>query len=62
MNVTVTGSQGGNGNNSSANEGNRKGGSGGHGGGFKAIPILDGQQQTYAGFGGSSWDHQWYGL
>ena len=55
MNVTVTGSQGGNGNNSSANEGNRKGGSGGHGGGFKAIPILDGQQQTYAGFGGSSW-------
>lgn len=55
MNVTVTGSQGGNGNNSSANEGNRKGGSGGHGGGFKAVSILDGQQQTYAGFGGSSW-------
>ena len=55
MNLTVTGSQGGNGNNSSANEGNRKGGSGGHGGGFKAVSILDGQQQTYAGFGGSSW-------
>ena len=55
MNVTVTGSQGGNGNNGSANEGNRKGGSGGHGGGFKAIPTLSGQQQTYAGFGGSSW-------
>ena len=55
MNVTVTGSQGGNGNNSSADAVNRKGGSGGHGGGFKAIPILDGQQQTYAGFGGSSW-------
>ena len=55
MNVTVTGSQGGNGNKGSADEGNRKGGSGGHGGGFKAIPILDGQQQTYAGFGGSSW-------
>ena len=55
MNVTVTGSQGGNGNNSSADEGNRKGGSGGHGGGFKAIPTLSGQQQTYAGFGGSSW-------
>ena len=56
MNVTVTGSQGGNGNNSSANEGNRKGGSGGHGGGFKAIPTLSsGQQYTYAGFGGSSW-------
>ena len=55
MNVTVTGSQGGKGNDSSADEGNRKGGSGGHGGGFKASPILDGQQQTYAGFGGSSW-------
>ena len=55
MNVTVTGSQGGNGNTSSADEGNRKGGSGGHGGGFKAIPTLSGQQYTYAGFGGSSW-------
>ena len=55
MNVTVTGSQGGNGNKGSADEGNRKGGSGGHGGGFKAIPTLSGQQYTYAGFGGSSW-------
>jgi len=55
MNVTVTGSQGGNGNNSSADEGNRRGGSGGHGGGFKAIPSLSGQVQSYAGFGGSSW-------
>ena len=55
MNVTVTGSQGGDGNNSSADDNHKRGGSGGHGGGFKAIPILDGQQQTYAGFGGSSW-------
>ena len=55
MNVTVTGSQGGKGNDSSADDNHKRGGSGGHGGGFKAIPILDGQQQTYAGFGGSSW-------
>ena len=56
MNVTVTGSQGGNGNKGSADESNKKGGSGGHGGGFKAIPTLSsGQQYTYAGFGGSSW-------
>jgi hypothetical protein len=55
MNVTVTGSQGGNGNNSSADDNHKRGGSGGHGGGFKAIPTLSGQNMTYAGFGGSSW-------
>ena len=56
MNVTVTGSQGGNGNNSSVDDNHKRGGSGGHGGGFKAIPTLSsGQQYTYAGFGGSSW-------
>ena len=56
MNVTVTGSQGGNGNNSSADDNHKRGGSGGHGGGFKAIPTLSSSQQyTYAGFGGSSW-------
>lgn len=53
-NVTFTGSQGGTGK-TGTNSGNKKGGSGGHGGGFKAVSILDGQQQTYAGCGGSGW-------
>ena len=37
--------------------GNRRGGSGGHGGGFITVGDngLSGQQQTYGGFGASSW-------
>ena len=56
-NVTFTGSQGGKGKdyNNNNDAGNKRGGSGGHGGGFKAVSILVGQQQTYAGCGGSSW-------
>lgn len=53
-NVTFTGSQGGKGKDYN-NAGNQRGGSGGHGGGFKAVSILNGQQQTYAGCGGSGW-------
>lgn len=53
-NVTFTGSQGGTGK-TGTNSGNQRGGSGGHGGGFKAVSILNGQQQTYAGCGGSGW-------
>ena len=53
-NVTFTGSQGGKGKDYN-DAGNQRGGSGGHGGGFKAVSILDGQQQTYAGCGGSGW-------
>ena len=49
-----TGSHGGAGK-TGTNSGNKRGGSGGHGGGFKAVSILDGQQQSYGGFGGSSW-------
>ena len=47
-NVTFTGSQGGKGKDYNNNTGNQRGGSGGHGGGFKAVSILAGQQQTYA--------------
>ena len=54
-NVTFTGSQGGKGKDYNNNTGNQRGGSGGHGGGFKAVSILAGQQQTYAGCGGSGW-------
>lgn len=54
-NVTFTGSQGGTGKTSTSTTGNQKGGSGGHGGGFKAVSTLKGQQQTYAGCGGSGW-------
>lgn len=53
-NVIFTGSQGGTGK-TGTDAGNQRGGSGGHGGGFKAVSILDGQQQTYAGCGGSGW-------
>ena len=52
--VTFTGSQGGTGK-TGTDSPNQRGGSGGHGGGFKAVSILDGQQQTYAGCGGSGW-------
>lgn len=53
-NVTFTGSQGGTGK-TGTDAGNQRGGSGGHGGGFKAVATLSGQQQTYAGCGGSGW-------
>lgn len=54
INVTFTGSQGGTGK-TGTDSGNKRGGSGGHGGGFKAVSILGGQEQTYAGCGGSGW-------
>lgn len=53
-NVIFAGSQGGTGK-TGTDAGNQRGGSGGHGGGFKAVSILNGQEQTYAGCGGSGW-------
>ena len=53
-NVIFTGSQGGTGK-TGTDSPNKRGGSGGHRGGFKAVSILAGQQQTYAGCGGSGW-------
>ena len=56
--MTISGSLGGPGNKGSDNKSNQRGGSGGHGGGFIALYSLNGQVQTYAGAGGSSWGHE----
>lgn len=55
-NVTLVLSQGGKGKDYN-DVGNQRGGSGGHGGGFITVGDngLSGQQQTYGGFGASSW-------
>lgn len=55
-NVTLVLSQGGKGKDYN-DAGNQRGGSGGHGGGFITVGDngLSGQQQTYGGFGASSW-------